>query len=74
MILDDGVRFALNTFTPGSRQAIAELTAEHHVLVTPYGAGYLSASHPNLLGGSTGSPHAYMLIVSRILEGNPDAK
>ncbi len=74
MILDDGVRFALNTFTPGSRQAIAELTDEHHVLVTTYGAGYLSASHPYLLGGITGSPHAYMLIVSRILAGNPDAK
>jgi len=74
MILDDKVSFALNTFTPASRQAIAKLTDDHHVLVTTYGAGYVSADHPYLLGGITGSPHSYMLIVSRILESHPDAK
>jgi branched-chain amino acid transport system substrate-binding protein len=73
-ILDDKVKFMLQTFTPGSRQAIADMTTEHHVLTTSYGAGYLSKDHPYLNGGITGSPTSYMLIASRTLTANPDAK
>jgi branched-chain amino acid transport system substrate-binding protein len=73
-ILDDQIKFMLQTFTPGSRQAIADMTTEHHVLTTSYGAGYLSADHPYLNGGITGSPASYMLIASRALTANPDAK
>ena len=64
----------MQTFTPGSRQAIAAMTTEHHVLTTSYGAGYLSKDHPYLLGGITGSPMAYMLIASQALTANPTAK
>ena len=73
-ILDDGIKFMLQTFTPGSRQAIAQMTTDNHVLTTSYGAGYLSGDHPYLLGGITGSPAAYMLIASRALTANPDVK
>ena len=73
-ILDDGIKFMLQTFTPGSRQAIAQMTTDHHVLTTSYGAGYLSKDHPYLIGGITGSPAAYMLVASRALTANPDVK
>jgi branched-chain amino acid transport system substrate-binding protein len=73
-ILDDKVTYLMQTFTPGSRQAIAEMTTEHHVLTTSYGAGYLSKDHPYLNGGITGSPTSYMLIASRAIVANPDAK
>lgn len=73
-MLDDKVKFMLQTFTPGSRQATAQLTTENQVLTTSYGAGYLASEHPYVLGGITGSPTSYMLIVSRILEANPEAK
>jgi branched-chain amino acid transport system substrate-binding protein len=73
-ILDDKIKFMLQTYTPASRQAIAQLTTDNQVLTTSYGAGYLSKDHPYLLGGLTGSPMAYMLIVSRILEAHPEAK
>lgn len=73
-ILDDNIKFMLQTFTPGSRQAIADMTTENHVLTTSYGAGFLSKDHPYLMGGITGSPTSYMLIVSRALTANPDAK
>ena len=73
-ILDDKIKFMLQTFTPGSRQAIAQMTTDNHVLTTSYGAGYLSKDHPYLNGGITGSPAAYMLIASRALQANPDVK
>ena len=73
-ILDDKIKFMLQTFTPGSRQAIADMSTENHVLLTSYGAGYLSKDHPYLMGGITGSPIAYMLIASRALTANPAAK
>ena len=73
-ILDDGIKFMLQTFTPGSRQAIADMTTEHHVLTTSYGAGYLSKDHPYLNGGITGSPASYMLVASYALQKNPDVK
>ena len=73
-ILDDNIKFMLQTFTPGSRQAIAQMTTDNHVLTTSYGAGYLSKDHPYLNGGITGSPAAYMLIASRAIDANPDVK
>jgi branched-chain amino acid transport system substrate-binding protein len=73
-VLDDKIKFLLQTFTPGSRQATAQLLTENQALATSYGAGYLSKEYPFTLGGITGSPHSYMLIVSRILEANPEAK
>ena len=73
-ILDDNIKFMLQTFTPGSRQAIAQMTTDNHVLTTSYGAGYLSKDHPYLNGGITGSPASYMLIASRAIEANPDVK
>ena len=73
-ILDDNIKFMLQTFTPGSRQAIAQMTTDNQVLTTSYGAGYLSKDHPYLNGGITGSPAAYMLIASRAIQANPDVK
>ena len=73
-MLDDKVKFMLQTYTPGSRQATAQMTTDNHTLTTSYGAGYLASEHPYIMGGITGSPTSYMLIVSRILEARPDAK
>jgi branched-chain amino acid transport system substrate-binding protein len=71
-ILDDGVEFILQTFTPASRKAIAPLATENKVLTTSYGAGYLSADYPYLIGSVTGSPASYMYLVSYLIEENPD--
>ncbi|ESW66234.1 ABC transporter substrate-binding protein [Mesorhizobium sp. C280B] len=73
-ILDDKVSFILQTFTPASRQAVAEITTENKVLTTSYGAGYLSAKYPFLIGSVTGSPASYMFLVSHLLESRPEIK
>lgn len=73
-IFDDKVDFILQTFTPASRQAVAEITTENKVLTTSYGAGYLNEKYPFLIGSVTGSPASYMLLVSHLLETRPDIK
>lgn len=73
-VLDDGVDFLLQTFTPASRQAIADLVTQNEVLTTSYGAGYLSPKYPYLMGGMTGSPASNMFIASHIAETKPDLK
>lgn len=73
-VLDDKVDFLLQTYTPGSRQAVADLVTENKVLTTSYGAGFLDKDRPYLLGGVTGSPTSYMLVASRIIEAHPEVK
>ncbi|WP_027038677.1 ABC transporter substrate-binding protein [Mesorhizobium ciceri] len=73
-ILDDKVNFILQTFTPASRQAVAQIATENKVLTTSYGAGYLNAKYPFLIGSVTGSPGSYMFLVSHLLETRPDIK
>ena len=73
-ILDDKVQFILQTFTPASRKATAPLVTQNKVLTTSYGAGYLAPSYPFVIGSVTGSPAAYMLLVSYLLETHPDIK
>lgn len=73
-VLDSGAHYLLQTYTPASRQSIASLTNEQEALVTSYGAGYLSAEYPFLLGGMTGSPASNMLVLNYILEENPQIK
>ncbi len=73
-ILDDGVQFLLQTFTPASRQAVAELVTQNKVLTTSYGAGYLSADYPYLMGGITGSPASNMYVASHIAETRKELK
>lgn len=71
-VLDDGVQFVLQTFTPASRKAIAPFATEHKVLTTSYGAGFLSSDYPYLIGSVTGSPASYMYLVSHLIETRPD--
>lgn len=73
-ILDDGVQFILQTFTPASRKAVAQIATENKVLTTSYGAGFLSPDYPYLIGSVTGSPASYMYLVSHIIETHPDIK
>lgn len=73
-VLDDGVHFILQTFTPASRQAIAPLTQDSEALSIAYGSGYLSKQYPYLVGGITGAPTSVMLAMSHVLEKNPDLK
>jgi branched-chain amino acid transport system substrate-binding protein len=73
-ILDDGVEFILQTFTPASRKAVAQIATENEVLVTSYGAGFLSPEFPYLIGSVTGSPASYMFLVSEILESYPEVE
>lgn len=73
-ILDDGNQIILQTFTPASRKAVAEMTTENKVLATSYGAGFLGKDYPYLMGSVTGSPASYMYLVSHLLETRPDIK
>jgi branched-chain amino acid transport system substrate-binding protein len=73
-ILDDGVQFILQTFTPASRKAVAKIATDNKVLTTSYGAGFLSPDYPYLIGSVTGSPASYMYLVSHIVETHPEIK
>jgi branched-chain amino acid transport system substrate-binding protein len=73
-ILDDGNQIILQTFTPASRKAVAEMTTENKVLATSYGAGFLGKDYPYLIGSVTGSPASYMYLVSHLLETHPEIK
>lgn len=73
-ILDDGCTFLLQTYTPSARQAIGPLTNESKAFVTSYGAGFIGAEFPYLLGAQTGQPMGNMLAISHIIERHPEAK
>ena len=73
-ILDDGMQIILQTFTPASRKAVAELTTQNKVLATSYGAGFLGKQYPYLIGSVTGSPASYMYLASHLLETRPEIK
>lgn len=73
-ILQDGCKYMFQTYTPASRKAIARIATENQVLTNSYGGGYLGADFPYLMGGITGSPTAFLGLVSHVLEKNPDIK
>lgn len=73
-ILKDGCKFMFQTYTPASRKAIARLATENQVLTNSYGGGFMSPDFPYLMGGITGSPTAFLGLVSHVLEKRPDVK
>ncbi|MEW5723227.1 MAG: ABC transporter substrate-binding protein [Thermodesulfobacteriota bacterium] len=73
-VLEDKKKYLFQTWTPSCRQAIAELTNQEKVLVNSYGAGYLSPKYPFLMGGITGTPHAYMAVTAAVIEKKPEIK
>ena len=68
----DGVAVILQTFTPASREAIAEIVNEAKILTTSYGAGFLSEDYPYLIGGISGSPGAMMQLTAHVAETRPE--
>jgi branched-chain amino acid transport system substrate-binding protein len=73
-VLDEGKQFMFQTYTPACRRAVAQLVTQNKVLTNSYGAGYLSAKHPYLMGGITGSPTAFLGLVAHIIEKHPEVK
>lgn len=73
-VLDDGVDYIVQTYTPAARQAIADLTNEQKAVSLSYGAGFLSGDYPYMFGALTGSPTSYMLVADRIIEAHPEAR
>jgi branched-chain amino acid transport system substrate-binding protein len=70
--VNDGVQILLQTYTPASRQAIADLVTKNEVLTVSYGAGYLSPDYPYLMGTMTGAPAAYGALAAHIAETKPE--
>lgn len=73
-ILQDGCKYMFQTYTPASRKAIARLATENQVLTNSYGGGFMNPDFPYLMGGITGSPTAFLGLVSHVLEQNPSVK
>ncbi len=73
-ILQDGKKYMFQTYTPASRKAIARIATEQKVLTNSYGGGFMSADFPYLMGGITGSPTAFLGLVSHVLEQHPEIK
>ena len=73
-ILEDDRKFMFQTYTPASRKAIARLATDNKVLTNSYGGGFMSKEFPYLMGGITGSPTAFLGLVSHVLEKHPDIK
>lgn len=73
-VLQDNRQYMFQTYTPACRKAIARLVTEKQVLTNSYGGGYMAREFPFLLGGITGSPTAFLGLVSHVVEKNPDAK
>lgn len=73
-ILQDGKNYMFQTYTPASRKAIARLATESGVLTNSYGGGFMSPEFPYLMGGITGSPTAFLGLVSHVLEQHSDTK
>ncbi|MEI4488739.1 ABC transporter substrate-binding protein [Frigidibacter sp. MR17.14] len=73
-ILQDGKKYMFQTYTPASRKAIARIATQNGVLTNSYGGGFMSKDFPYLMGGITGSPTAFLGLVSHVLEQHPDIK
>jgi branched-chain amino acid transport system substrate-binding protein len=73
-ILEDKKNYLFQTYTPSCRKAIAEIVTQNKVLVNCYGAGYLSPTHPYLMGGITGIPTSYIPVSAYMIEKNPEIK
>jgi branched-chain amino acid transport system substrate-binding protein len=73
-VLQDNRQYMFQTYTPACRKAVARLVTEKQVLTNSYGGGYMSREFPFLLGGITGSPTAFLGLVSHVLEKHPEAK
>ena len=73
-ILEDEKGFMFQTYTPASRKAVGRITTQNKVLTNSYGGGYMSADHPYLMGGITGSPTAFLGLVAHVLERHPEVK
>lgn len=73
-ILEDEKKFMFQTYTPASRKAVGRITTQNKVLTNSYGGGYMSADHPYLMGGITGSPTAFLGLVAHVLERHPEVK
>jgi branched-chain amino acid transport system substrate-binding protein len=68
----DGVAVILQTFTPASREAIAEIVNEAKILTTSYGAGWLSEDYPYLIGGISGAPASMMQLTAHVAKTRPE--
>ncbi|MBL4928996.1 ABC transporter substrate-binding protein [Fuscibacter oryzae] len=73
-VLQDGCKYMFQTYTPASRKAIARFATQNGVLTNSYGGGFMSADFPYLMGGITGSPTAFLGLVSHVLEQHPEIK
>ncbi len=73
-IQQDGCKYMFQTYTPASRKAIARIATENGVLTNSYGGGFMSPDFPYLMGGLTGSPTAFLGLVSHVLEQHPEIK
>jgi branched-chain amino acid transport system substrate-binding protein len=73
-ILDDKMKFLLQTFTPSCRKAIAPLCEQEKVLNLAWGSGYLSPKYPHTMGGMTASPMCYLALSSYLFEKHPEIK
>ncbi|WP_193227790.1 ABC transporter substrate-binding protein [Aureimonas psammosilenae] len=73
-ILQDGCKFMFQTYTPASRKAIARIATQNKVLTNSYGGGFMSPDFPYLMGGITGSPTAFLGLVSHVLDKQPQIK
>lgn len=73
-ILQDHCKYMFQTYTPASRKAIARIATENSVLTNSYGGGFMGPDYPYLMGGITGSPTAFLGLVSHVLEKHPEIK
>lgn len=73
-VLQDGCKYMFQTYTPASRKAIARFATQNEVLTNSYGGGFMSGDFPYLMGGITGSPTAFLGLVSHVLERHPEIK
>jgi branched-chain amino acid transport system substrate-binding protein len=73
-VLQDNCKYMFQTYTPASRKAIARFATENKILTNSYGAGFIGKDYPYLMGGITGSPTAFLGLVSHVLEKHPEIK
>lgn len=73
-ILDDGMKYMFQTYTPACRRAVGAITTKKKVLTNSYGAGFLSAKYPYLFGGVTGTPTSFIGLAASLIEKHPEIK
>ncbi|WCM49483.1 ABC transporter substrate-binding protein [Pseudomonas sp. WJP1] len=73
-IQQDDCKYMFQTYTPASRKAIARIASESQVLTNSYGGGFMSSDYPYLMGGLTGSPTAFLGLVSHVMSQHPTIK